>query len=73
MLGRLRMSTAEALKHYRTLTSKVFSKANRKRNDTFKATTLEIVMKQVVKAALEGHSDDECMIKGSETSRLGKR
>jgi len=67
------MSTAEALKHYRILTSEVFSKANRKRNGTFKATTLEVAMEQVIKAALEGYRGDECMIKGSETSRLGKR
>jgi len=67
------MSTAEALKYYRILTSKVFSKANRKRHGTFKATTLEVAMKQVVKAAVEGYNGDEYMIKGSETSRLGRR
>ena len=67
------MSTADALEHYRTLTNKVFSKGNRKRSGTFKATTLEVAMKQVVKASLEGYSGDEYMIKGTETSRLGKR
>jgi len=67
------MSTAEALKHYRILTSKVFSKSNRKWNGTFKATTLQVAMKQVIKVALEGYSGDEYMVKGSETSRLGKR
>ena len=67
------MSTAEALKHYSILTAKVFSKANRKRNGTFKATTLEIAMKQVIKAASEGYNGEECMIKGSQTNRLGRR
>ena len=72
MLGRLRMSTAEALDHYRTLTSKVFSKGNRKRNGTFKATTLKVAIKQVIKAALDGYKGGKYMIKGSGTNRLGK-
>ena len=67
------MSTVEALEHYRFLTRKVFSKTNRKRNGTFKATTLEVAMKLVIKAASEGYSGGEYMIKGSKVTRLGKR
>jgi len=73
MLGRLRMSTEEALEHYRSLTSKTFSKSNRKRNGTFRATTLEVAMKHVVRAASEGYNGEEYMIKGSEATGLGKR
>jgi len=73
MLGRLRMSTAEALEHYRSLTSKTFSKVNRKRNGTFKATTLEAAMRQVIRASSEGYNGEEYMIKGSKTTGSGKR
>jgi len=67
------MSTSDALEHYRSFTSKVFSKANRKRNGIFKATTLDVGMKQVIKASSERCNGDEYMIKGNAVTGLGKR
>jgi hypothetical protein len=51
MLGRLGMTTEEAIHQYTATASAIFSKANRKpsyKGDTFKATTLETKIKQLV-------------------------
>lgn len=51
MLGRLRMTTEEALKCYNSLAGAIFSKKNRKmlfQDGYFKATTLEIKVKELV-------------------------
>lgn len=66
MLGRLRMSTEQALEHYNTISQRIFGPDNRKRhlwNDgMFKATTLEVEMKKVIKGAKEGYSGEEKML-----------
>lgn len=51
MLGRLRMTTEEALKSYNNLAGEIFSKKNRKlvfQDGYFKATTLELKVKEIV-------------------------
>jgi patatin-like phospholipase/acyl hydrolase len=50
MLGRLRMTTEEALQQYRLLASRIFSKENRKNwlNSEYKASTLEECIKTLV-------------------------
>ena len=51
MLGRLQMTTSEALECYNSIASAIFSKKNRKqahRDGAFKATTLETKVKEVV-------------------------
>ena len=51
MLGRLRMTTDQALRAYNTIAEAVFSKKNRKpfhKDGTFKATTLETKVKEIV-------------------------
>lgn len=52
MLGRLRMTTEEALKAYNSIASAIFSNKNRKaiyKDGEFKATTLETEIKRIVK------------------------
>ncbi|KAK0470078.1 acyl transferase/acyl hydrolase/lysophospholipase [Desarmillaria tabescens] len=63
MLGRLKMSTAEALQCYKKLFSIVFNAENRKAfysNDKFKATALEKEMKRVIVQA--GYSEDQKLL-----------
>lgn len=59
MLGRLRMTTAEALSAYNSIASGIFSKENRKpayKDGAFKASTLETKIIEVVKDKhLGGH------------------
>jgi len=54
MLGRLRMSVSDAIKHYDTVTMRVFSTETKFVDDTFKASTLEAVIKDIV----EGETGD---------------
>jgi predicted acylesterase/phospholipase RssA len=57
MLGRLRMTTEEALKAYNSLASEIFSRNNRKmaiQDGLFKATTLEKKVKELVAHKQEG-------------------
>ncbi|KAK0476511.1 FabD/lysophospholipase-like protein [Armillaria novae-zelandiae] len=63
MLGRLKMSTEEALQSYNKISSVVFSSENRKpfyRDGKFKATTLKEEMQNVVRQA--GHSNDQRLL-----------
>ncbi|KAK0467540.1 acyl transferase/acyl hydrolase/lysophospholipase [Armillaria novae-zelandiae] len=63
MLGRLKMSTEEALQSYNKISSVVFSSENRKpfyRDGKFKATTLKEEMQNVVRKA--GHSNDQKLL-----------
>ena len=66
MLGRLGMSTEEALEHYKTISRQVFGPNNRKHdlwNDgKFKATTLVTEMKKVIKGAKVGYTGEEYML-----------
>jgi hypothetical protein len=70
MLGRLKMSTKDALKHYNTVAERVFSGANRKwavQDGTFKAATLEREMKRIIASSIEGGTGDERMLDGPDT------
>ncbi len=61
MLGRLRMSTTEALQKYNEIAGNIFSTRNRKtmaQEGKFKATTLEQEMKKIVAATIQ-ESDGE--------------
>ena len=65
MLGRLRMSTTEALEKYNTIAGKIFSAKNAKRvtqEGKFKATTLEREMKQIVVAKIQGSDGETRML-----------
>ncbi|MCJ1378166.1 hypothetical protein MMC17_001262 [Xylographa soralifera] len=54
LLGRLRLSAAQAIKAYETLARKVFSEKKAKRKDgTFKASKLEEAIKNVVQESLK--------------------
>jgi len=68
MLGRLQMSTEDALKHYNNLARQVFSQKNRKwvgQNGLFKASTLKSAMKKVVRESNQNYNGDEYMIDNS--------
>jgi hypothetical protein len=74
MLGRLRMTTEDALKHYNDITARVFSRGNRKRvwqDGTFRATTLKEKMVEVV-AGVEGYAGDERMLDSGIETEMGK-
>ncbi|KAK0435467.1 acyl transferase/acyl hydrolase/lysophospholipase [Desarmillaria tabescens] len=63
MLGRLKMSTEDALQNYNRISSVVFSAENKKpfySDGKFKATTLEKEVKNVVRWA--GYSDDQKLL-----------
>ena len=65
MLGRLRMSTTEALEKYNTIAGHIFSAKNVKRmtqEGKFKATTLEREMKQIVAAKIQGSNGEARML-----------
>ena len=65
MLGRLKMSTKDALEHYNTVAERVFSSTNKKlkgKDGTFKASTLEKEMRRIIANSIEGGSGDERML-----------
>jgi len=65
MLGRLRMTTKEALEQYNTIAGRIFCAANKKwavQDGTFKATTLEQEIKKIVAAKVDGGDGDESML-----------
>lgn len=71
MLGRLQMTTKDALRTYNKLTGSVFCKANRKRfykDGTFKATTLEKEVQELVAAKELGES----MLRENDDAALAK-
>ncbi|KAI9769204.1 MAG: hypothetical protein M1840_004333 [Geoglossum simile] len=73
MLGRLRMSTKEALEQYRIIAGQIFSAKNRKwfmGDGAFKATTLEQEVKRVV-AARMGRNENERMLDIPNQSGMG--
>jgi hypothetical protein len=74
MLGRLRMTTEDALKHYNDISARVFSRGNRKwvcQDGTFRATTLKEKMVEVV-AGIEGYTGDERMLDSDTETKMGK-
>ncbi len=65
MLGRLKMSTEDALHNYKKLATAVFSPDNRKpfyKNEKFRASTLEAEIKEIVKNSCEGYTGDEHLL-----------
>ncbi|KAK0477670.1 putative calcium-independent phospholipase A2-gamma, partial [Armillaria novae-zelandiae] len=65
MLGRLKMSTEDALHNYKKLASAVFSPGNRKlfyKDGKFKANTLEVEIKEIVKNSHVGYTGDELLL-----------
>lgn len=74
MLGRLRMSTTEALQKYNEIAGKIFSVKNRKRmmqEAKFKATTLEQEMKKIVAATIQGSDGETRMLDEDCTGKKG--
>jgi hypothetical protein len=64
MLGRLRMSTTEALEKYNGIAGRIFSEKNMKwktQEGKFKATTLEQEMKSIVASKLKERDEDARM------------
>ena len=64
------MSTEDALKQYNNFAKQVFSQKNRKwigqlENGLFKASTLERVVKKMVKESNKDYSGDEYMLDSS--------
>ena len=70
LLGRLRLSAAEAIKAYEDLAGKVFSQKKPKGKDgLFKASKFEETVKSVVESHLgQGHADAR-MYEGGSTTR----
>ncbi|KAK0431700.1 acyl transferase/acyl hydrolase/lysophospholipase [Armillaria borealis] len=65
MLGRLKMSTEDALRNYKNLATAVFSPDNRKlcyKDGKFRASTLEAEIKKIVKHSCEGYTGDEHLL-----------
>ena len=74
MLGRLRMSTTEALEKYNTIAGHIFSAKNRKRmtqEGKFKATTLEQEMKKIVAAKIQGSDGESKMLDNDYAEKKG--
>jgi len=76
MLGRLRMSTEDALKYYNEISSHVFSRGNRKwrmQDGAFKATTLKEKMVEVVAGCgIAGYTGKERMLDSGVEREMGK-
>ncbi|KAK0218887.1 acyl transferase/acyl hydrolase/lysophospholipase [Armillaria fumosa] len=65
MLGHLKMSTEDALHNYKKLVTAVFSPDNRKpfyKDGKFKASTLEVEIKEIVKNSCVGYTGDELLL-----------
>ena len=73
MLGRLRMTTEDALTQYNAIAGRVFSTSNKKlfgQDGTFKATTLENEMKRVVAATKSAKGNSEERMLDTDSSGL---
>jgi len=65
MLGRLKMTTEEALEKYNDFASHTFSTKNQKRfghDGMFKASIFEQTVKKMVRETVVGHDEDDCML-----------
>lgn len=74
MLGRLRMSTTEALKKYNEIAGRIFSKRNMKwetQEGKFKAITLEQEIKKIVAAKTEGSDGETRMLDEAYAGKKG--
>ena len=79
MLGRLRMSTEDALVRYNDIAGRIFSKENKKwktQDGTFKASTLEAQVKLLVAEEVEkiapASSNEEKAAQSTEASKETK-
>ena len=72
MLGRLRMSTDDAMKCYEDLARKVFSKSKQKSNGMFKATLFESALKLLISNSTTGYTGEEGMMSGESSTKTGK-
>jgi len=74
MLGRLQMSTEDALKQYNNFARHVFSQKNRKwkGQNGFKASTFESEMKKMVKESNQHYNGDEYMLDDNLAFEMGK-
>ena len=67
MLGRLQMSTEDALKQYNNFAKQVFSQKNQKwmgQHGLFRASTFKSVVKKMVKESNQDYTGDEHMHDG---------
>jgi hypothetical protein len=74
MLGRLRMTTEQALKEYNVISEAVFNSGNKKwtlQAGTYKATTLEKQVKRVVADMIRGSDGDELMLDFANQGGMG--
>ncbi|KAK0502448.1 acyl transferase/acyl hydrolase/lysophospholipase [Armillaria luteobubalina] len=65
MLGHLKMSAEDALHNYKKITTAVFSPDNCKlcyKDGKFKASTLEVEIKEIVKNSCVGYTGDELLL-----------
>jgi hypothetical protein len=62
MLGRLRLSTEDAIKAYGRLSKQVFSTKKKKGDGTFKAKELEGAVKSIIKSSSSTASPGEHMM-----------
>ncbi|KAK0205392.1 acyl transferase/acyl hydrolase/lysophospholipase [Desarmillaria ectypa] len=64
MLGRLKMSTKQALRRYNQIASRVFCCTNQRhlKDGRFEASALEMEMKSIVKGRKEDYKEDELLI-----------
>jgi hypothetical protein len=75
MIGRLRMTTEEALEQYNLLAGRVFSSKNRKRllqDGMFRATTLEDEIKKVVEKYVDGADCNEKILDSANECEMGR-
>lgn len=71
MLGKLEMTTTEAIEHYIRILERVFASSNKKKvyqEGTFKATTLEAEIKTMVAAKSKDNNGDEQMISSNDST-----
>ena len=74
MLGRLQMTTKEALEQYNIIAGRVFCTRNKKwliQDGLFKATTLEQEIMRVVATKLDGDAGDATMLDSTNESGMG--
>ncbi|KAF8967329.1 hypothetical protein BDZ97DRAFT_2073670 [Flammula alnicola] len=75
MLGRLQMTTEQAMEKYNLIAEKIFSNKNRKlkaQDGTFKSTTLKEEIQKVVAGTFEGYTGEELMFDHSVANEMGK-
>ncbi|KAF8958036.1 acyl transferase/acyl hydrolase/lysophospholipase [Flammula alnicola] len=75
MLGRLQMTTEQAMEKYNIIAKNIFSKKNRKRkaqDGSFKSTTLKEEIQKVVAGTFEGYTGEELMFDHSVANEMGK-